>query len=71
MKSIIQNIENKYASNHQGDQNNIQDTNTDNQVSVSVDRHRKSPGNSVVDKPVVPRLNFVKAGISPKDNPLQ
>ena len=23
VKSIIQNIENKYASNHQGDQNNI------------------------------------------------
>lgn len=36
-----------------------------------MDRHRKSPGNSVGDKPVVPRLNFVKAGISPKDPPSQ
>lgn len=68
-KKVINNIENKYASNHQGSDNLNPDaktaTNTDRIISVRdivLDLTKKSP--------VVPRLNFEKAGLTPVETPV-
>lgn len=58
MKSIIQNLENKYASNHQGDLNNALNQATDQAKMDSTDQTKKLP------TIVVPRLDLEKAGIT-------